>query len=63
MVGGVDPTFREVAYREALRLGMTCKTCSQWRRDDKTEREHCALEREQFPRRICREYEYEPGTT
>lgn len=54
-----DPTMTEAAYREALRLGMTCRSCSQW--DRQRGRELCKLEKEQFPRRICRDFDYEPG--
>lgn len=50
-----DPTFDAVALAELREKGITCRSCEHWTPKG------CKIDQPQFPR-VCRRYEYEPGT-
>ena len=50
-----DPTFDTVALADLRAKGVTCRSCEHWTMDG------CEIDRPSFPR-VCRRYEYMPGT-
>ncbi len=62
-----NPTYEDIAFADAKAKGITCRSCEHWRRHEQLDREnheyleYCYLKKRSFPR-ICRFYEYEPGS-
>jgi hypothetical protein len=53
-----EEVLREAAYQEALEQGQTCMGSCEHRQGVETP--WCKWDRPSFPKRICRDYRYEP---
>lgn len=60
-----DPTFDHVALADLRAKGVTCRSCEHWMPRSRTRSRgvdgECEINRPSFPR-VCRLYEYEPGS-